>query len=216
MVDDVVCVEGRQSLETSRLRSLQGQLLGPLGLLIIRNEPAMIASALGRSAGDTHPCNLKLWLLNLSRYYRLRRAQDRGVAAVLFLGNFRNLSADILHHLLIPQQHCRSLSESCQTLVQHLRLVKSQLLLTLLTLALLQLVVYLRHGLLAAVLNIRHRGLGGWLRGPSLLDDLGDAHLVFLLPRQHCIIFDGGVLDGVVLLLLIRVAQPAFGIKTEF
>jgi len=100
--------------------------------------------------------------------------------------------------------------------------LKSQLLLPLFTLALLQLVVNLRHGLLAAVLDERHDDLllrdGHYcrLRGSALLDDLGDAHLVFLLPRQHCIIFDRDILDGVVLLLIIRVAQPAFGIKTEF
>ena len=100
--------------------------------------------------------------------------------------------------------------------------MKSQLLLTLFTLALLQLVVNLRHGLLAAVLDERHDDLllrdrrYCRLRGPALLGQLVHALLVVLLSCNQSILFDNIILNGIVLLLLKGVAQPAFGIKTEF
>ena len=138
---------------------------------------------------------------------------DRGLSNVKFL------------RLLVLRNRILSLlPQMCQTVAQPLHDIKCQHrirreLLSLLTL--LQLITDLRHGLLAAVLDERHDDLllrdGHYcrLRGCALLDDLGDAHLVFLLPRQHCIIFDRDILDGVVLLLLIRIAQPAAGVESE-
>jgi hypothetical protein len=39
---------------------------------------------------------------------------------------------------------------------------------------------------------------------------------VLLLPQQQGVLSDGVVLDGVVLLLLLRVAQSASGVESKF
>ena len=63
--------------------------------------------------------------------------------------------------------------------------------------------------------NRWHRWFCG-LREPLLLGDLDVLHalLVLLLPQQQGVLSDGLVLDRIVLLLLLRVAQPATGVES--
>jgi hypothetical protein len=92
--------------ETLLAISLLCQFLGFLGLLTRRRKltslgPRRINIRLIRSA-DIHPRNLKLRLLSLRTNHWVRRAQVGGTAAsIIIFIEWRNLSANILLHLLI-------------------------------------------------------------------------------------------------------------------
>jgi len=145
--------------------------------------------------------------------------------------NILNLSTHTFLCLLVPLESCRSLSESCEMpsrrlqFLQLLSLLICELRLRALTLLLLVAELHHRLGLL------RNGWISGWhnnlcrghrwfcgLREPLLLGHRDELHalLVLLLPQQQGVLSDGVVLDGVVLLLLLRVAQSASGVESKF
>ena len=144
--------------------------------------------------------------------------------------NTWHLSTHTLLCLLVPLESCRSLRKSCETLSRHLQFLQLLSLLIcelrLLALTLLLLVAELHHRLLLDNgwfnrwhINVDrgHRWFCG-LREPLLLGDLDVLHalLVLLLPQQQGVLSDGLVLDRIVLLLLLRVAQSASGVESKF
>jgi hypothetical protein len=144
--------------ETLLAISLLCQLLGFLGLLTRRRKltglgPRRINIRLIRSA-NIHPRHLKLRLLSLRTNHWVGRAQVGGTAAIIIIIDWRNLSANILLHLLILLQNCLDLSILLDA--PSLRLLILQLLscllsllelLRLFTLAPFLLIVQLHHGL---------------------------------------------------------------------
>ena len=107
-------------------------------------------------------------------------------------------------------------------LISDLLLLLQLELLRLLALTLLLLIAELHHGLLldSAWFNRWQNNICRWhqcrLREPLLFDylDILNALLVLLLPQQQGVLSDGVMLNRIVLLLLLRVAQPATGVES--